>query len=395
MTPAASRRTLLWLLPLFVACAPHSSGGDTSGGPDASTGSCSSPGTTRCAGDEYQTCQDGAWHTDETCSAGQTCYSGHGCAECDPSHVQVCVGNDVYTCTGGVLGGMVEDCGAQTCSGGSCGGAPDDCAEATQVIYVVDRDRNFLSFDPRHDANTFHLIGQLNCPAGAPYPVLFEPQASPFSMSVDRTGRAWVLYTSGEIFLVSTTDASCTPSGFVKGSQGFELFGMAFVSESPGSDAETLFIAGGAASLALPTSNGDGDLGSVNPSSYATAKLGHITAQSGQRSPDLAGTGNAELWGYFPATGLFARSAVAQLDKTTGMRVHTYDVPAESGLVDAWAFAHYGGRYYIFVTAGANRVLRLDPMGNGGLGKVDVVIPDSPYQVVGAGVSTCAPVVVQ
>ena len=39
-------------------------------------------------------------------------------------------------------------------------------------------------------------------------------QATPFSMSVDREGQAWVLYTSGEIFKVSIEDASCADSGW-------------------------------------------------------------------------------------------------------------------------------------------------------------------------------------
>jgi hypothetical protein len=34
-------------------------------------------------------------------------------------------------------------------------------------------------------------------------------------------------------------------------------------------------------------------------------------------------------------------------------------------------------------------------MGNGGLGQVDEIVHDSAYQIVGAGVSTCAPVVVE
>ena len=40
-------------------------------------------------------------------------------------------------------------------------------------------------------------------------------------------------------------------------------------------------------------------------------------------------------------------------------------------------------------------MLRLDPMANNGAGKVDTIIAQSPYRVVGAGVSTCAPVVVE
>jgi hypothetical protein len=382
---------------LMVGCAAQMPGSDddsTNGGPDAGTEACGSPGTTRCSGAEFQTCTDGSWTTSETCTGAETCYPGHGCAECDPTSVQVCVGNDVYSCSGGVLGGMVQSCGAMMCTGGSCDG-DSACAEETQVIYVVDSANDLLSFDPRHDANTFHLIGHLDCHAtGTPYPETGFGSAAPFSMTIDRQGRAWVLYSSGEIFLVDTADASCQPTGYVNGSGGFELFGMSFVSDAAGSTAETLYLAGGDSSLYGTFANGASDLGKMNPSTFATSDLGPITAESGQRVPDLTGTGNGDLWAYFPASGLFAKGAVAQLDKATRARLHTYELPAESATVDAWAFAHYGGRFYIFVTAAKNRVLRLDPMGNGGLGKVDEVVPDSPYTISGAGVSTCAPVVV-
>ncbi len=380
---------------LFTLACPaqqRTGGGDDSpGGPDASTEVCGSAGATRCQDQEYQTCQGGSWQTTETCTAGQTCYSGHGCAECDPSHVQVCVGNDVYQCQGGNLGDMVMSCGAQICAGGTCGGTPpDDCSDATQLIYVVDKNRNLLSFDPRQNANTFHMIGQLNCPAGPSLDPLSS--TSPFSMSVDRSGRAWVLYSSGEIFLVSTQDASCMPSGFVGGSQGFQLFGMGFVSDTAGGTTETLFIAGGAA---IGAGMNRADLGQVVPSSYATTRIGQMEMR--EYSPELTGTGNAELWAYFPG----GMGAVAKIDKATGQSVHTYNLPALVGQVTAWAFAHYGGRYYIFVSTADlfggnhNRVLRLDPAANGGAGQTDTILPDTPYEVVGAGVSTCAPVVVQ
>jgi hypothetical protein len=64
-------------------------------------------------------------------------------------------------------------------------------------------------------------------------------------MAVDRTARAWVLYSSGEIFWVNTVDGSCKPSGFARRQNGFETFGMGFVSNAEGSENETLFLAGG------------------------------------------------------------------------------------------------------------------------------------------------------
>jgi hypothetical protein len=119
-----------------------------------------------------------------------------------------------------------------------------------------------------------------------------------------------------------------------------------------------------------------------------------------QYSAELTGTGNAELWAYFPGD----QSKVAKVDKTSGATTQTYNMPASGDAanpVSGWAFAHYGGRYYVFVSTKflgigdpKNQVLRLDPAGNGGQGQVATVVASSPYEVVGAGVSTCAPVVV-
>jgi hypothetical protein len=316
--------------------------------------------------------------------------AGGGFQDCDPSKGSTtCQGQNVVVCNAdGTYGEVVTSCGIDGCSNGSCGG--DQCSEEAKLIYVVDKTYNLLSFDPKLlPGSPFKLIGQLNCPAGNSLPD-FDPAAgpaTPFSMSVDRSGRAWVLYSSGQIFHVSTMDASCQATGWVVGTQGFELFGMGFVSDSAGSDSEKLYIAGGDAANIQ-----GGNLGTIDPSTMQVTKLG--TLPVAEYSPELTGTGNAELWGYYPGT---SSTFVAHMDRSTAQSLQTFPLPALQGQVSAWAFAHHGGRYYIFVTTSdiliGNEmpvVLRLDPA----TGQVETVVPNSPYVVVGAGVSTCAPVVI-
>lgn len=65
------------------------------------------------------------------------------------------------------------------------------------------------------------------------------------------------------------------------------------------------------------------------------------------------------------------------------------------GTPSGWAFAHWGGRFYIFITAvvgAADRsmVFEFDPT----TGKATEVKTNASYKVVGAGVSTCAPVII-
>jgi hypothetical protein len=191
---------------------------------------------------------------------------GGGSATCEGGAETVCQGDAVHACNAdGTVGDMLETCTGGcwegTCGGGGGGGEESCDTAGNDLIYVVDRTYRLLSFDPRaldSGGDPFTLIGNLECPSGAPWPDWGSGQATPFSMSVDRDGMAWVLYTSGEIFKVSIEDAACQDSGFQRGQEGFQLFGMGYVSDAEGSDQETLFIAGGSAAQ-----DDIGDLGKV------------------------------------------------------------------------------------------------------------------------------------
>jgi len=214
--------------------------------------------------------------------------------------------------------------------------------------------------------------------------------ATPFSMSVDRSGRAWVLYSSGEIFWTNVRNPeACTLSPWQAGTEGFELFGMGFVSVAPDSGAEELFLAGGTATQ-LATHQ-TGRLGVIEPDALDFSVAGSLSPS--EYGPELTGTGEGELFAYFPG---LASTKVALLDKTTGTNALEWLLPALPGQLRAWAFAHWGGRFYIFISfvdpieGNLSQVHRFDPA----TGASEVVLDDIPYVIVGAGVSTCAPTVV-
>src|SRR5262245_53877375 len=192
------------LVVIAVACSPKR--GDR---PDAETGGPCTGNETHCEGNAYQECRDGTFVTIETCANACSVSLG-GCTDCDPAAgPMACDGNNVVTCNSdGTIGGVIETCDPGTaCMDGACERACT--ADGVDLIYVVDQANNFLSFDPRligTPQSPFNLIGVLNCPAGLPQPGWTSP-ATPFSMSVDRNGVAWVLYTSGEIFNVNITNA--------------------------------------------------------------------------------------------------------------------------------------------------------------------------------------------
>ena len=269
--------------------------------------------------------------------------------------------------SGGSAGSLIIDAGGGSSGGGFGGSNAGSCASGAEWIYLLDSNETLIQFRP--DTLDINVIGQLSCPGGG---------ASPFSMSVDRTARAWVLYNNGSIFHVNVLDASCTATNFVGGQVGLDVFGMGFVADSPGSAQETLFIAGGA---------GVGQ-GSATLAWIDTAALTVNTVTSITGWPELTGTGSGELWGFAPDT---LPPTIRNFDKATGATLTTYQLQGLSNVdYSAWAFAFWGGSFFVFLndSASTTNFWRYDPTS----GALENAVPDSGYRIVGAGVSTCAPV---
>jgi hypothetical protein len=257
---------------------------------------------------------------------------------------------------------------------------PEECSDAAKKIYLVDQNGTFFSYLPNQTTisqSTLVSVGSLSCPAGT--------GARPFSMSVDRAGTAWVLYVqrspfSGAvpaIFKVSTQNAACTATSFAL-SNGFEQFGMGFVADVPGGSTETLFIAGGAASDNGPSATTH--LGTLNTTTLATTRLYQIAG-----NPELTGTGDAKLWGFFPDS---FNPRIAEINRASGQESNEIPLSTLAGIPTAWAFAFWGGEFWVFLqrtTDQSTIVYRVTKSGS-----VDsYALPGR--TIVGAGVSTCAP----
>ncbi|MDQ3035670.1 MAG: hypothetical protein M3Y87_24910 [Myxococcota bacterium] len=249
-----------------------------------------------------------------------------------------------------------------------------DCTESARWIYLVDSGNALLRFEP--DSGTLTPIGTLSCPSGG---------ATPFSMAVDRSATAFVLHSDHRIYQVSTADASCTATTFVPNQVGFELFGMGFVSDSEGSTLEHLFIAGGPEA---GIGGGSATLGRIDFPAWSVASIGPVTG-----SPELTGTGTGELWGFFPDS---TPMSVREIAKSSGATLREIDVSAVDssgfGLASAWAFAFWGGRFYMFYQGAldsSSGIYRVTP----DTGVVETVRMNIGYRIVGAGVSTCAPTI--
>lgn len=262
-------------------------------------------------------------------------------------------------------------------SNNSANNLNDQCPEEARPVYVVEADVDNPSNQGklvRFDAKTlsFTEIGQLNCPV--------NDGDTPFSMSVDRNANAWVLYSSGELFKVNTKTAACEATSFVPGQRGFDVFGMGFVLNRPGFPEETLYIAGGS----------EFDIGSGSPQfgyiSFPNLEVTEIGTIGGW--PEMSGTGDAELWAFFPNT---FPPRVAQVTPATGEESRAIEIEID-GDANAWAFAHWGGRFWVFYKGfedASTRVFEVNPDTN----TVTEVISNTGRYIVGAGVSTCAPTI--
>ncbi|MDP3151691.1 MAG: hypothetical protein Q8N23_03405 [Archangium sp.] len=326
-----------------------------------------------------------------SCAPSTTRVSERACTGCRTAEGICLVGNETDAC--GLQGVSCAQCvNPQVCAQGACidmsgagggggftitaDGGVDDCSAEAKLIYVVDQDRTLSSFNPRligQPNGPFIDLGQISCAS--------EPGAEPFSMAVDRNATAWIVYDSGELFTVDVKaiPLTCVKTGFMP-QQNVAKFGMGFVANEPGSKEETLFISGSDLASSLSTTK-FGTLMTAPP--YRVSVTGTLNG-----APELTGTGDAKLWAFLPNV---TPPKVARLSKVNGAIESVFEAQALAGVPRAWAFAFWGGDFFVFLersTDSSTKVWRV----NGSTGAVTAAVGDTSRTIVGAGVSTCAPV---
>jgi hypothetical protein len=268
--------------------------------------------------------------------------------------------------TGGMLGGG-GDGGPVGMLGEDGGGSTSaSCSQAAELVYVIDEQGGLHSFDPT--TLTFTTIGTLDCPgAGSSYN----------SMAVDRDATAWVNDIDGNIFKVSTADASCTATSFVA-PPGFMQMGMGFATDMAGGTSETLYVDG----------IGGAGLAKINLATMALTPIAQFSGALTGLDCELTGTGNAELYGFFTTMP----ASVAEINKATaGILSNAPQQGVNTGT--DWAFSAWGGDFYLYTAdtttnpSDTTNVTRYRPSNN----STTVVKQQIGFRIVGAGVSTCAP----
>jgi hypothetical protein len=260
---------------------------------------------------------------------------------------------------GGGSGGLDFTVGS---AGG--GGAGNGCDDATKgSIYILGSNKEFARFEPQTE--TLTVLGDLACPGE-------DASSSTFSMAVDRQGVAWVLFVDGKIFHVDTKTVACTATAYSPCQDSFCQFGMGFVSNAADSEEETLYVSG-----VYNPSPGLG-LAKIDTAALALTAIDDYDTLAG-KGAELTGTGDAHLFGYFQDTPIH----LAEIDKTNAHVLSTTDLlEVPSGT--SWAFAFWGGSFYIMSGIAIRKYV---PMTN----ITTIINPDVGFDIVGAGVSTCAP----
>jgi hypothetical protein len=258
----------------------------------------------------------------------------------------------------------------------------DNCLEQARYIYVVDSENGFHRFDPQvMSPAAFTKVGDLTC----------SGTATPNSMAISRDGFAYVLYGGtdwlgeyecDDVYQVNIVTGQClggTP--FTCGAQGFTKFGMGYATDTANTDNDRLYIGSSIGT----------DLGTLDTASGAVTRIGTLPIEGGE----FTGNASGELWGFFPYAN---PPTVHQIDKANGAILRSFPLGTlpSIGMATsaAWAFAFWGGSFYLFYMLSppdeSTRVYRIDAEG-----VLTTHIDVTGLRIVGAGVSTCAPIIVR
>jgi len=250
------------------------------------------------------------------------------------------------------------------------------CVADNEDIYVLSDLGTIWRFDPQ--SVEFTYITEIDCGG----------MLDTFSMGVSRKGRAWVQYQSGDLYTVDLKDpgSACKDPGFQPGNPLFPNFGMAFVADSADQTCDKLYAHSGiGAGVEGPDA---GALGVIDPQTIVLSEIAKIDSGWGE----LTGTGDGRLFAFEGSEQTF----LVEYDKDTAQVLGKWPLPGIEN-PSAFAFAFWGGDFYMFTTepddlVNGSHVVHVDFDGSDGDPMaLTLLIDEAPLRIVGAGVSTCAP----
>lgn len=241
-------------------------------------------------------------------------------------------------------------------------------------IYVFTSNDELIFLDPVDFS--FTSVALLAC----------APGRKPFSMGVGQDGRIWVEYyvpadasAPTTLYRLDVANHTCVPTPFKNPGDPFGHFGMGFASDGVRAVNETLYVGG----YDFTGNGSPPTLGRLDLTTFRISRIGPLPGRS-----ELTGTGAGELWAFFAE----AHPHVSRIDPMTGNVIRDIPVPQPGDLTDAaFAFATWGGDFYAFATGGPGGMNSTVWQIHQADGAVKMVVPNARRQIVGAGVSTCAP----
>jgi len=245
-----------------------------------------------------------------------------------------------------------------------------ECAENTDLIYVLSDDAELWSFDPAN-LEFEQITDALGCPSN-----------NTFSMSVDRNGVAFVMFQNDDIYTIDVNNPNmCADPGYDPGQMGFDKFGMGFVSNSMFDQCDKLYAHSWSGMGGFSEGPGAGRLGVMDGEELVMDEIGPINYDGGE----LTGTGDGRLFAF---AGNPAK--LVEYDKSDASVIDTQQL--NMSLTNAFAFAFYGGDFYMFTESDQNnQVSKVTHYDYDDTQNLEIVVNQAPIRIVGAGVSTCVP----
>jgi hypothetical protein len=269
---------------------------------------------------------------------------------------------------GGETAGRSSDGAPQPTLGGDAdedaATPPPGCSSAATLVYVIDATGILYSFDP--SALKFQMIAPVQCPFA---------MGGVNSMAVDRNGTAWVNDQGGSVFKVSTANGSCQTTTFSAAVDPTGFGGMGVTSTTSGGTSEALYICTDSSQIQI-----------LDRTSLTLKTVGSLDGPAAGMGCELTGSDQAQLFGFCSTSP----PSVVQIDPSTAHVLSSAPQPGVTiGSQSSYAFSYWGGDFYIYTAEGTatSSVTRYSPS----TGKTTTVLTNIGFQIVGAGVSTCAP----
>ncbi len=234
-----------------------------------------------------------------------------------------------------------------------------DCPDAGEtLVYVLGAANELYSFYP--PTRAFKYIGTIACPSSS----------SAFSMAVSRSGIAFTCFFDGTLYEISTANAACKGTTYAQSAQ-IGQFGMGYAGAPDGG--ETLYAA-----------DHHNHLDTIDTTSFVSVAVGAFSPP--ETECELTGSSDGRLFGFCPAQG---SSSFIEIDPQTAAIISSHQLSIGlNGSSYDFAFAFWGGEFWFFLSnGGANStVTEYDPTT-----QTETDVATAPIAIVGAGVSTCAP----